>query len=140
MHIQGVAPQAGAIPRRSTYAPQFQPNANVGLATTIAKNIEPRPRRQATDISSVSSADIKKHSLDRVNMFGGSFAIGVLGKQSRGWVGASFEAGSAQARVPSGHFTLEEVLQTGLPNDATSTVTRWTLAGIIGSSYSFLKE
>ena len=112
VHIQGVAPQAGAIPAL-TYAPQFQPNANVGLATTIAKNIE-LDLGAFTDISSVSSD--AKHSLDRVNMFGGSFAIGVLGKQSRGWVGASYEAASA-GRVPSGHFTLEEVLQTGLPND-----------------------
>jgi hypothetical protein len=138
IHIHGLPPPTGTV-APIEYSPQFQPNANVGLALALAKNVE-LDLGGFTDISSVSDTDIKKHSLDRVNMFGGSFAIGVLGKQSRGWVGASFEFGTAEAKVPSGHFTLDEVLTTGLPNDATSTVTRWTLAGIIGSSYSFLKE
>src|SRR6185369_5205468 len=98
--IQGAPPPSGTVAALA-YSPQFQPNVNLGVSLTLAPKVE-LDLGAFTDLSSVSDTDRKKYSLDRVNMFGGSMAIGVLGKQSRGWVGASFEAGSATARVPSG--------------------------------------
>ena len=79
---------------------------------------------------------------DRVHMFGGSAAVGIVSRQSRGWVGISFEGGSADSRVIAGDLSLESTLANGGISfaGAPSTITRWTLAGMIGSNYSFVPD
>jgi hypothetical protein len=116
-----------------------QPNVNLGaeIAITDTKVID---LGAFTDFSSVSDQQIQRDRSDRVHMFGGSLALGILGRQSRGWFGASFEMGSADTAVPNGNYDLDSILQGGIDYNATSTVTRWTLSGVIGSNYAFVKE
>ena len=79
---------------------------------------------------------------DRVHMFGGSMALGLLGKESRAWFGLSGEIGSTTTRVPGGAFTYERfaALPRGaLPDDGEATLVRWTLSGVLGSNYAFLE-
>ena len=97
-----------------------------------------------TDLSSVASEDDEdpRNSSDRVHMFGGSAAVGIVSRQSRGWVGLSFEGGQSESHVIAGDLTLENALsEEGLAwTGGRSTITRWTLVGMIGSNYSFLEE
>jgi hypothetical protein len=121
--------------------PALQPNVNLGAEFSVARD-KVIDVGLFTDLSSVSSRDMDRYGLDRVHMFGGSVALGLLGKQARAWFGLSFEVGAAETRVPSGAFTFEELIQNGgtLALDSTSTITRWTLAGILGANYSFVRE
>jgi hypothetical protein len=52
----------------------------------------------------------------------------------------SFEYGQATAKVVGGELNLDAVLAEGLLFESESTVRRWTLAGFIGSNYSFFDE
>jgi hypothetical protein len=120
--------------------PGVQPNLNLGASvpfgTTKEVNIG-----FFTDLSSVSQADIDNNGLSRVNMFGSSITLGILGKQARAWIGASAEIGHTTLKVPGRSFTYEKVsmLPAGtLPADNEATLVRWTVAGILGSNYSFL--
>ena len=118
----------------------FQPNVNLGASIPFG------PTKELnigffTDLSSVSAADIAQQGSDRVHMFGGSMTLGLLGKQSRVWVGTSGEVGHTTTRVPGQGFNYQEVgaLPMGvLPTDGDATLVRWTLVGILGSNYSFL--
>ena len=80
-----------------------------------------------------------KHMIFRIT-FTACLALGLLGKQARGWFGLSFEYGQADTKVAGGTLDLDSALRGGLELDDQSTVTRWTLSGIIGSSYSFFRE
>jgi len=67
--------------------------------------------------------------------------LGLLGKQSRAWIGVSGEIGHATANVPGRDFTYEKVStlpDRSLPSEGEVTVVRWTMTGILGSNYSFL--
>jgi long-subunit fatty acid transport protein len=129
-----------AVPDR-VLSPNAQPNLNLGASvpfgTTKEVNIG-----FFTDLSSVSQADIDRNGLSRVHMFGSSISLGLLGKQARAWIGASAEIGHTTLRTPGRSFTYERVapLPAGnLPSDNEATLTRWTVAGILGSNYSFLE-
>ena len=119
----------------------FQPNINLGAAIPFG------PERELdiglfTDLSSVSRAAIDGAGADRVHMFGGSMALGLLGKESRAWFGLSGEIGSTTTRVPGQSFSYERVstLPRGvLPDDGDATLVRWTLSGVLGSNYAFLE-
>ena len=117
----------------------FQPNLNLGVEFAIAKE-KVLGLGAFTDFSSVTAKGSKQNGADHADMFGGSIALGLLGKQSRGFVGLSFDYGTASTKVPTGTYTLEQALATGFATDSRSTSTHWTLAGMLGSNYSFLKE
>jgi hypothetical protein len=136
--ISGV-PAMAAADRQSERT--FQPNVNLGASIPFG------PTKELnigffTDVSSVSSRDIVLYGTDRIHMFGGSMTVGLLGKQSRVWVGTSAEIGHTTTRVPGRGFGYERVsaLPVGaLPADGDATLVRWTLVGILGSNYSFLE-
>lgn len=117
----------------------FQPNINIGASVPFG------PEKELnigffTDFSSVSPADVASQGSDRVHMFGGSMTLGLLGKQSRVWVGTSAEIGHTTTRVPGRGFNYERVstLPPGvLPADGDATLVRWTMVGVLGSNYSF---
>jgi long-subunit fatty acid transport protein len=119
----------------------FQPNLNLGASIPFG------PTKELnigffTDFSSVSSQDIATQGSDRVHMFGGSMTLGILGPQSRVWVGTSAEIGHTTTRVPGRGFTYERVstIPVGaLPSDGDATLVRWMLVGVLGSNYSFLE-
>jgi hypothetical protein len=114
----------------------LQPNANLGVEFGIgdAKVLD---FGLFTDLSAVSDED-QEAGQDRVHMFGGALALGLIGKQSRGWFGVSFSYGRADARVQSGKYSLDN--PSLFEEDGRSTITRWNLVGIIGSNYSFISE
>lgn len=121
-------------------SPGLQPNLNLGASvpfgTTKEVNIG-----FFTDFSSVSQGDIDRLGLSRVHMFGGSMTLGLLGKQSRAWIGASGEIGHTTAKVPGRGFNYENVSASPsgrLPAENEATLVRWTMTGILGSNYSFL--
>jgi long-subunit fatty acid transport protein len=135
--IDGLA--TPAVPDRVLH-PGVQPNLNLGASvpfgTTKEVNIG-----FFTDLSSVSQEDIDNNGLGRVHMFGSSITLGLLGKQARAWIGASAEIGHTTLKVPGRSFTYERVapLPAGnLPSDNEASLVRWTVAGILGSNYSFL--
>lgn len=119
----------------------FQPNVNLGASIPFG------PTKELnfgffTDFSSVSAKDIAAQGTDRIHMFGGSMTVGLLGKQSRVWVGSSAEIGHTTTRVPGRGFNYERVTSLppgSLPADGDATLVRWTLVGILGSNYSFLE-
>jgi hypothetical protein len=130
----------------------LQPNVNVGIEFALLPSLV-LDLGAFTDLSSVGEEDVNPPKppagesapapADRVHMFGGTVALGILSTQSRGWFGLSFEMGQADARVLSGDLTLESLaatLATGDQWSGRSTITRWTLAGTIGSNYSFLPD
>ncbi|HSO33362.1 MAG TPA: hypothetical protein VLT33_12600 [Labilithrix sp.] len=122
-------------------SPGVQPNVNLGASVPFG------PTKEVnigffTDLSSVSEGDVKRLGLSRVDMFGGSMTLGLLGKQSRAWIGLSGEIGHATAKVPGREFTYQGVsaLPGGqLPSESEATIVRWTMTGILGSNYSFLE-
>jgi long-chain fatty acid transport protein len=121
--------------------PTIQPNLNVGASVPFGTTREIN-LGFFTDLSSVSQADIDKLGLSRVNMFGGSMTLGLLGKQSRAWIGVSGEIGHTTTKVPGRGFTYERVAAQpagSLPSDGDATLVRWTMTGILGSNYSFLE-
>lgn len=119
----------------------FQPNINLGAAIPFGSERE-LDIGLFTDLSSVSRAAVDGAGADRVHMFGGSMALGLLGKESRAWFGLSGEIGSTTTHVPGAGFTFERVgaLPRGaLPDDSEATLVRWTLSGVLGSNYAFLE-
>jgi hypothetical protein len=111
----------------------WQPNVNLGLEILLVEDVV-LDLGGFTDFSSVPSNAVSE---DRVHMFGGTAALGVIGKKTRGWFGLSFEMGVADTKVLEGDLSLESLALTSAEQTADSTIRRWTLAGFIGSSYSF---
>jgi hypothetical protein len=119
----------------------WQPNLNLGAGVPFG------PTKELnigffTDISAVSQKDRERYGSDRVHMFGGSMTVGILGKQSRAWVGLSAEIGSTTTKVPGRAFGYQAVAAAPvgvLPVGGESTLVRWTVSGILGSNYSFLE-
>jgi long-subunit fatty acid transport protein len=117
----------------------WQPNINLGASIPFG------PTKELnigffSDISSISQTDVTLQGSDRIHMVGGSMTLGLLGKQSRVWVGSSGEIGHTTSTVPGQGFNYTRVasLPPGvLPGDGSATLVRWTLAGILGSNYSF---
>lgn len=128
--IEG-APQSDASP--ITIERVVQPNVALGAEVRITPDVAVEVGA-FTDLSSVPRRSTKE---DHIDMFGGSLALTLLGAQTRGTFGLSFSYGSAETKVASGAFTLDEVSSAG---SATSTVSRWNLIGMIGSNYSFLPD
>jgi long-chain fatty acid transport protein len=121
------------------YQPTWQPNARAGAEVLVFDDVA-IALGAFTDLSSVSSADVEMRVADRVHMFGGTAALGILGRQARAWFGLSFEYGVADANVYDGALDLDGVLAQGAAGFAatsTAPLSRWTLAGILGSSYHF---
>jgi hypothetical protein len=142
--IEGVDDPTAADIEDEEIHPTFQPNVNIGAELALSESLV-LDLGAFTDLSSVGDEDVEPPRpedapSDRVHMFGGSVAIGILSRQSRGWFGISFEMGQADSTVLSGDLTLESALADGLTWTERSTVTRWTLAGTIGSNYSFLPD
>jgi hypothetical protein len=117
----------------------WQPNFNLGVEIGVAEQVA-IDLGAFSDFSSVSSIEVENYGADQVHMFGGTVGLGLLGKQARGWFGLSFEMGQATAKVSKGQLNLNNVLLTGLELNGESTITRWTLAGFIGSNYSFIED
>jgi hypothetical protein len=138
--IAGVAQPVPTATLDRTLTPGVQPNLNLGASVPFGKTREVNIGF-FTDLSSVSQRDIDRYGLSRVHMFGSSLTVGILGQQSRAWIGASGEIGHATARVPGRDFNYVNVsaLPAGtLPDTGSATVVRWTAVGILGSNYSFL--
>jgi hypothetical protein len=141
--INGLPPTAAAVNAAvdRTINPTFQPNIALGASVPFG------PEKELnigffTDFSSVSPTDVAKQGSDRIHMVGGSMTLGLLGKQSRVWVGTSGEVGHTTTRVPGRAFNYESIaaLPAGaLPGGGDATLVRWTLTGILGSNYSFLE-
>jgi hypothetical protein len=118
-----------------------QPNLSLGASVPFG------PTKEVnigffTDLSSVSQADVDKNGLSRVDMFGTALTLGLLGREARGWIGLAGEIGHTTTKVPGRAFTYENVsaLPPGaLPAGGEATLVRWTVAGILGSNYSFLE-
>jgi hypothetical protein len=120
------------------YERQWQPNFNIGAEFGITDKVA-IDVGAFTDLSSVPS-QVGADAEDAVHMFGGTVALGLLGDHARGWFGISFEAGQATSQVFDGALDLDAILDEGLFFEGTSTITRWTLAGFIGSNYSFFGD
>jgi hypothetical protein len=135
--IDGAMPVTAAIPDHVIH-PVLQPNANLGAEIRLSQRLA-LDLGVFTDLSSVSREDRDLDLLDRVHMFGGSIALGILGRQSRGWFGASFEGGVGTSLVRAGDFSLPAELA-GMQQMVSASYTRWTIAGIIGSNYAFLPD
>jgi hypothetical protein len=152
--IAGLSPQAQAfvtppagMSQDRTQDLTFQPNVNLGASIPFG------PTKELnlgffTDFSSVSTTDILVSHADRVHMAGGSMTVGLLGKQSRAWVGVSGEVGHTTTQVPGRGFSYDGLIaamsapgyRTGdLPGQGEATLVRWTMVGILGSNYSFLE-
>jgi hypothetical protein len=116
----------------------FQPNVNLGAEFRVADGAV-IDLGVFTDLSSVSQEDVDAGS-DRIHMLGGTVALGLLGKQARGWFGLSFEMGQGVSKVLAGNFDLDAAFSDGLDESGESTQTRWTLAGFVGSNYSFFDD
>lgn len=116
----------------------LQPNVNIGAEIGISDSIV-LDVGFFTDLSSTSEDDLRADRADRIHMFGGSFALGLIGRQARSWFGLSFEAGSGTTRVLSQEFTFDQVAA-GNTTSMESSYSRWSLVGIIGSSYSFVED
>lgn len=113
-----------------------QPNVNAGVEIGLTERVV-LDLGAFTDLSAVPQSQHEKYGIDRIHLFGGSAALGILGRRSRAWFGTSFEIGAGESLVPTSRLTLEDALQDGLVADEKSTATRWTLAGILGSNYTF---
>jgi hypothetical protein len=136
--IEGVP--SPASPPDQILTPDVQPNLNIGASVPFGKTKEVNIGF-FTDISSVSKDDVEKNGLSRVDMFGSSLTLGLLGEQARAWIGLAAEIGHTTAKVPGRNFTYDgvSVLPPGrLPMDNEATLVRWTVTGILGSNYSFL--
>ncbi len=120
----------------STVAIDFQPNFNLGAEFVMTDDVA-LGVGAFTDLSSVPA---NAEFADQVHMFGGSVALGLIGNQVRGWFGLSFEYGQSVTATLSDKFDLDTIWQKGFAYDDESTISRWTLAGIMGSSYSFFRE
>jgi hypothetical protein len=116
----------------------FQPNAALGVEIGVTEDTVV-DLGAFTDLSAVSSADAEEGTSDRIHMFGGTAALGLLGEQTRGFFGLAFKAGVGDTQVPSGSLDLDAVLAEGASTE-TASLTRWTLAGFIGSNYSFAED
>lgn len=90
-----------------------------------------------TDLSAVSDADFEAGLADRVHLFGATFALGLLGRETRSWFGVAGAIGRGEARVPSSERTLAAALSGELAEERVVPLTRWTVAAFLGSSYSF---
>ena len=117
----------------------WQPNVNLGVELAVVDPVV-IDVGAFTDLSSVSTRATVEESADRIHMFGATLALGILGKQSRGWFGLSFETGVADAKVLQGDLDLQNVIASNFELRGDSTIRRWTLAGFIGSNYSFAAE
>jgi hypothetical protein len=117
----------------------WQPNVNLGIELAVVDPVV-IDVGGFTDLSSVSTRATEEASADRIHMVGATLALGVLGKQSRGWFGLSFETGIADAKVLQGDLDLQNVIASNFELRGDSTIRRWTLAGFIGSNYSFASE
>jgi hypothetical protein len=117
----------------------WQPNVNLGFEVGLTETVV-LDFGAFTDLSSVSEDDVEEQSMDRVHMFGGTLGLGILGRQARAFFGVSFEMGRADTKVVPGTLDLESAAQSGFSFTEDSTITRWTLAGFLGSNYSFFKE
>jgi hypothetical protein len=135
--IEGAGP-VDADSLEDTVEYDAQPNANLGVELVLTPDVVV-DLGAFTDISAVPVDEKKSQLDDRIHMFGGSVALGLLGQRARGWFGLSFEYGQGESAVPTTALSLE--IATG--EDAASghtTATRWTLVGILGSNYSFLSS
>lgn len=119
----------------------WQPNLNIGVEVEVSSGVV-IDYGFFSDISSVSPEDADELAHDRIHLFGGTLALGLLGDQARGWFGVSCAYGRAGAKVVEGDFGVYDVLANGgnFAFDAHSSITRWNIAGFIGSNYSFAPE
>ena len=128
--IQGVPdPTADPITLERT----FQPNVALGAEVVVTRGVAVA-MGAFTDFSSVPASTLEE---DRVHMYGLSAAMSLLGAQTRGTFGLAFSYGAADSVVQSGQFSLDGLASTGT---TISTISRWNLVGMIGSSYSFLPD
>lgn len=116
----------------------FQPNAAVGMEVEVAEETV-IDLGAFTDLSSVADEDVASRLSDRVHQFGGTAAIGLLGKNARGFFGLSFQYGRGDTEVTR-EFDLEALVGGAEPASDLGRVTRWSLAGFLASSYSFDSE
>ena len=135
--IEGVAPDPDPIAdeRLSLAA---QPNVNVGVEIKVSDGVR-LAFGAFTDISATSSADLAADLSDRVDMFGFTAALGLVGRQVSSWFGVSFEGGRGSTRVRSQQLSFEQLVA-GVEDTQAASLTRWTVVGVIGSSYAFLDD
>jgi hypothetical protein len=93
-----------------------------------------------TDLSAVSDADFGAGLADRVHLFGATFVLGLLGRETRTSFGVAGSYGRGEARVPSSERTLAAALSGQLAEERVVALTRRTLAAFLGSSYSFYSD
>ena len=120
----------------------FQPNVNVGVelgivdtwsSTSAPSRTSPRRRGgrrgRGRRLATGPRAHVRRLGCGRDPLL----AVTRL-------VRAELRGRAVPTRVLEGDLTLESALQTGLACGGRSTLTRWTLAGTIGSNYSFLPD
>lgn len=137
IEIEGVPPDPDPIAdERLTLA--AQPNVNVGVEIKVSDEVR-LAFGAFTDLSATSSGDLAADLSDRVDMFGFTAALGLVGRQVSSWFGVSFEGGKGSTRVRSQQLSFEQLVA-GVEETQAASLTRWTLVGIIGSSYAFLDD
>lgn len=137
--VDGLAAPTMSFDR--TLHPGVQPNLNLGASVPFGKTKEVNIGF-FTDLSSVSDVDVARAGAARVDMFGSSLTVGLLGKQARLWIGAAGEIGHTTAKVPGRGFTFADAasLPPGvLPSGGEATLVRYTVTGILGSNYTFFE-
>lgn len=132
--VQGQEPSMA--PPDAELTRRVHPNFNVGAAYALNEDVA-LAAGVYTDLSAVADVDFDAGTADRVNAFGLTAAVGLLGEQTRAWFGVAAAIGFGEAHVPSGERRLETVILEGLDEDRVTSMTRWTVAAFIGSSYSF---
>jgi hypothetical protein len=135
--INGIMPP-DMPPADKTLSLQLQPNVNVGAEIRVSDSVA-IDLGAFTDLSATSDNDLSASTADRVHMFGFTAALGILGRQARSYFGASFEIGSGSTRVQSQQLTFDDVLM-GNTDTMGASLLRWSIVGIIGSSYSFISD
>jgi hypothetical protein len=140
MKPQVISGQPPPLPVADTVLhPRAQPNLNLGASVPFGKTKEVNIGF-FTDLSSVSDEDIASYGANRVDMFGSSLTLGLLGQRARAWIGAAGEIGHTTTKSPGRGFVYDPTVGGRLPENDSATLVRWTVTGIIGSNYSFSAE
>jgi len=135
--VEGVPP-SDPPPGDTVLTSEIQPNISFGAEIALNEDVV-LDFGAFTDLSSTSGADVEEGVADHIDMFGATFAVGLLGKQVRSWFGVSFEIGSGTTRVRDAALSFEQ-LAMGEGGTVESSYTRWNLVGTIGTSYAFIDD
>ncbi|MFO0639910.1 MAG: hypothetical protein U0183_11910 [Polyangiaceae bacterium] len=130
VRVEGVEPTAS---ENTVLSRVLTPNVGLGAEVRVTRGVAVA-MGAFTDFSTVKATTSEE---DRIHMFGLTGALSLTGSQTRGTFGLSFSYGEASTIVRKGEFSLATISN---PATGTSTLSRWNLVGVIGSSYAFLPD